>query len=74
MTTPPEFDDGEIRYIDLDLDVTVRAGGTIELLDVDEFEEHRLEYGYPPDVVEQAQAAAGELSTLAQRQQFPFDL
>ena len=50
VTTPPEFGDGEIRYIDLDLDVTVRAGGTIELLDVDEFEEHRLEYGYPPDV------------------------
>ena len=74
VTTPPEFGDGEIRYIDLDLDVTVRAGGTIELLDVDEFEEHRLEYGYPPDVVAQAQAAAGELSTLAQRHQFPFDL
>ena len=74
VTTPPELDGGEIRYIDLDLDVTVRAGGTIELLDADEFEEHRLKYGYPEDVVEHAQAAVGELSALARRNQFPFDL
>ncbi len=74
VITPPEFDDGEIRYVDLDLDVTVRAGGTIELLDADEFEEHRLRYNYPPDVVRHAQAAVGELSALAQRGQFPFDL
>ena len=74
VTTPPELEGGEIRYIDLDLDVTVRAGGTIELLDADEFEEHRLKYGYPQDVVEHAQAAVGELSALARRNQFPFDL
>ena len=54
--------------------MTVRAGGTIELLDSDEFEEHRLKYGYPADVVAHAQAAVGELSALAQRHQFPFDL
>ncbi len=74
VTTPPQFEDGEIRYIDLDLDVTVRASGTIELLDADEFEAHRLKYGYPEDVVAHAQAAVGELSALAQRHQFPFDL
>ncbi len=74
VTTPPTLAVGEIHYVDLDLDVTVRAGGDIELLDAEEFEEHRLTYGYPPEVVERAWAAVGELSVLARRQQFPFDL
>ena len=73
VTTPPTLDEGRLSYVDLDLDLAVRAGGSIELLDGDEFEEHKEKYGYPPSIVERAKAALGELSTLALRQQFPFD-
>jgi protein associated with RNAse G/E len=73
VTTPMKLQDGQITYIDLDLDVTVRPGGCIELLDSDEFEEHRLKYQYPAEVVDRAREAAGEVASLAQRREFPFD-
>ena len=48
--------------IDLDLDVVRRrATGLVELRDEDEFAEHRARFGYPDDVVAEAQAAAGWL-------------
>lgn len=73
VTTPPTFDGCQIGYVDLDLDVSVRPNGCIDLLDEDEFEEHQRKYGYPEDVVRNAEAAAIELAGLARRRQFPFD-
>ena len=73
VTTPMKLEDGQITYIDLDLDVTVRPGGCIELLDSEEFEAHTAKYQYPAEVVARAREAAGEVAGLAQRRQFPFD-
>lgn len=72
VTTPPTFDGCQIQYVDLDLDVKVYPGGCIELLDEDEFEQHRQEYGYPADIVERAYSAAAELIELARAARFPF--
>ena len=48
-----------VHLIDLDLDVVRRrATGAVELRDEDEFAEHRRRFGYPDDVVVQAEAAA----------------
>ncbi len=41
----------QISIVDLDLDVVRRRTGVVELLDEDEFEQHRLMLGYPDDVV-----------------------
>ena len=73
VTTPMRLQDGQITYVDLDLDVTVRPGGCIELLDSDEFDHHREKYQYPDEVVERAREAAGEVAALAQRREFPFE-
>lgn len=72
ITTPPSYDGSQIGYIDLDLDVTVRPNGGIELLDQDEFDEHQRKYGYPAEVIEQAETAARDLMTLARKRGFPF--
>ncbi len=72
VTTPPSFDGCQLGYVDLDLDVSVRPDGCIEVLDEDEFEEHRQKYGYPPDVVRRAEDAAEELVRLARERAFPF--
>ena len=72
VTTPPTFDGTQISYVDLDLDVAVRPGGCIELLDADEFATHRRRYGYPAEVICSAEQAAGEVAELARRQAFPF--
>jgi protein associated with RNAse G/E len=54
--------DDTVRLVDLDLDVVRRRStGRVELLDEDEFSDHRVRFGYPDDVVAQAKAAAGWL-------------
>jgi uncharacterized protein len=73
VTTPPVLEGSQLRYVDLDLDVAVRPDGCIELLDADEFEAHKGKYGYPSDVIDQAQRAAQSVAVLAQRGEFPFN-
>jgi protein associated with RNAse G/E len=74
VTTPPRLAGRDLHYIDLDLDVAVRPDGCIELLDADEFEDHQRKYGYPDEIVERAEAAAGQVAELARRGAFPFGL
>ena len=55
--------DDEVTMADLDLDVIRRrAGQHVTVVDVDEFAEHQREYGYPADVIAQAEQAAAWLS------------
>lgn len=60
ITSPARWQgDGEVHLVDLDLDVVRRrATGRVELLDEDEFAEHRVAFGYPDDLVAEAYAAA----------------
>lgn len=62
ITTPARWDGDTVHIIDLDLDVVRRREtGLVELRDEDEFAAHRERFGYPPYVVEEAQAAARKL-------------
>ena len=63
ITTPPEWLSREtVSMIDLDLDVLRKRGAAQPLLvDEDEFAEHQLHYGYPPDVIASAQDSAAWL-------------
>jgi uncharacterized protein len=72
VSSPATFDGETVRWVDLDLDVTIRAG-VVELLDEDEFAEHRVRMGYPDDVVSGALEAASKLLELAARRAPPFD-
>ncbi len=60
ITSPARWTgDAEVHLFDLDLDVVRRrTTGLVELLDEDEFAEHRLEFGYPEELVTEAYAAA----------------
>ncbi len=73
VTTPPVLEGGQIRFIDLDLDVAVRPDGCIELLDSDEFEGlHQRKYGYPEGVIRQAKLAAQSVAGLGPAQGVPL--
>jgi protein associated with RNAse G/E len=62
ITTVPRWSDpAEVTMVDLDLDVRRRRSGAVDLLDEDEFAEHRVRYGYPAEVVTAAEAAAAWL-------------
>lgn len=73
IATPPEWDGSRLIFIDLDLDVICRLDGTVEIIDQDEFEENRLLYGYPDDLVEAAIAAADPALALLRTGAKPFD-
>jgi protein associated with RNAse G/E len=72
VTTPAEFEGQTIRYVDLDLDLSVSAAGDWTVLDEDEFLENAGRMGYPPHVVDKARRALEELIKLASSGEFPF--
>ncbi|GAB4071103.1 hypothetical protein GCM10028777_38310 [Angustibacter speluncae] len=56
MTTVPVWETPQlVTAADLDLDVVRMVGGRVFVDDEDEFAEHRVAFGYPPQVVELAQ-------------------
>ncbi|MEO3853315.1 DUF402 domain-containing protein [Acrocarpospora sp. B8E8] len=72
ITTVPEWRDGEVTMVDLDLDVIKRADGTVFLDDVDEFAEHQVWFEYPLDVIENAERSATWLMTAVAQGTGPF--
>ena len=60
ITTVPQWIGAdEVTMVDLDLDVArARADGSVHLLDEDEFAVHQRLYGYPAEVIDEAQKAA----------------
>jgi protein associated with RNAse G/E len=64
VTTPATWSGNSVvTVVDLDLDVRRRRWGDIDRLDDDEFAVHRIEFGYPDEVVAQATAASEWLAT-----------
>lgn len=74
ISTIPTWQDDTVTMIDLDLDVVLRRGEPEPFVDdEDEFAEHQVRYAYPPDVIEQAQAAADWLMAAVRDRRGPFD-
>ena len=72
--TPPRWHGDRVTQVDLDLDVVRRLDGTVQLMDEDEFHDHRVRFSYPPDLVTDAERAAELAADLLQRRAEPFDL
>ena len=75
IAAPAVWSDRSVKVVDLDLDVIVwNDGRPVELVDEDEFEAHRVELAYPPDVVTAARAAAAVVLQRATAAEAPFAL
>ncbi|PTX60739.1 hypothetical protein C8P63_10848 [Melghirimyces profundicolus] len=72
LASPFEMEDGNLVYIDYDLDLLVEPGGNFRWLDWDEFLKNRRLYGYPSDVVKKVLDAASELEYRAENGKEPF--
>ncbi len=58
ICTPPVWcSEARVEAFDLDLDVAVDPDGTVSVLDEDEFDDHRVRYSYPDELVVGARAA-----------------
>ena len=66
-------EDGLPTGIDMDLDVVDREGVGVFIDDRDEWDEHRVQFGYPLDIVAQLEALAGDLETRVRATAAPFD-
>jgi uncharacterized protein len=60
-TVPRWLSDDQVEMVDLDLDVIRRFDGSAEILDEDEFAEHQVRYGYPPEVISDAERTASAM-------------
>jgi uncharacterized protein len=73
MTTPPRWDGHVVRTVDLDLDVILMKEGHLVVDDEDEFVEHQVELGYPPEIVALAEASRDRIHRAIIEEQAPFD-
>lgn len=73
LATPTMWEGTTARLVDLDLDVIRRSDGSIYLDDVDEFELHRVQLGYPHDVVDRTRNRAATLQRDLAEARAPFD-
>jgi len=74
IATPATWDDGTLRFIDLDLDVIWFAdSGEIVLDDEDEFALHQMRFGYPGDLIAQVQRSSDQVRQLLAQSAYPFD-
>lgn len=67
------WQDGEPAGIDMDLDVVDREDAGVYIDDRDEWDEHRVAYGYPHDVVERLEMLAVDLERRVIAGEAPFD-
>ena len=73
VNVPPTIDGSVLSYVDLDIDILVNSDLSYRVLDLDEFEENAIKYGYSDVVKEHAQQALAELITMIENRLFPFD-
>ncbi|WP_214322247.1 DUF402 domain-containing protein [Nonomuraea sediminis] len=72
ITTVPEWREDEVTMLDLDLDVIRMRDGRLILDDEDEFAEHQVLLGYPPELVGRAQESAAWLMAAVGERTGPF--
>ncbi len=76
VASPLRFDGQILSYVDLQLDVRVRAtAGALSwsLLDEDEFESARQRFDYPSELVQHCHAAVDQIVRMVEAREFPFD-
>ena len=73
VNLPPEFRDGVLDYVDLDIDILVQPDFSHRVLDLEEFELHADLYGYPPEIRRKALETADAIIAMLGRNEFPFN-
>ncbi len=73
VITPAQWEDDELRWHDLDLDVSVQRDGEYRLRDEDEWARNVARFNDAPEVVVHARRAADELIDTIARRALPFD-
>ncbi len=73
VNKPPVFSGDTLDYVDLDIDVLIKKDLSHEVLDLDEFLENSVRYGYGPQIEKKAEESLEEILTLFRERKFPFE-
>ena len=72
ITKPVWHGEQRVEMFDLDLDVTRHGNGSVEVLDEDEFDDHRERFGYPPWMIDVARTTTARIFLAVQAGDPPF--
>jgi uncharacterized protein len=72
INTPVVYEPDRFVVVDLDLDVVRLVDGTASIVDQDEFAEHQVRYGYPPDVIAETLRVTDDVLAAVEAGQAPF--
>lgn len=73
VNMPPVYMNNVLEYVDLDIDIVVWRDHSYEVLDLDEFEENAVKFGYGGSLKIRAYDVVEELKRLIETREFPFD-
>ena len=72
ISMPYSFESGQLDFIDMDIDVIVWPDGTLQVVDLDEFEKNKVKYQFPENVVATAKQTLGEITRSIRDGVHPF--
>ncbi|MEZ4235848.1 MAG: DUF402 domain-containing protein [Myxococcota bacterium] len=73
VATPARWDDGVVRWVDLDVDVILGADGRIAVDDEDEFAANTLALGYDDALVAEVRRTTEAVRAAMAAREPPFD-
>ena len=73
ISMPYSLDSDQLDYVDLDIDVIVWPDGTFRILDLEEFEQNKVAYDYPADIIANAEHTLDELMSAIRDGSQPTD-
>ena len=72
IITPPRWEQNELRFQDLDLDVVWHHARGLQIIDADEFEQHAVQMAYPSSLIQKAWRTAQEVRRTIERGEWRF--
>jgi uncharacterized protein len=72
ISTPVQWTNNMLTYIDLDIDVLVEPDFSYRIIDLDDFEANAERLKYPDEIQRNAKESLAELVSLIEHRQFPF--
>jgi uncharacterized protein len=72
VNMPPKFENDCLDYIDLDVDILLWKDFSLEILDLEEFEQNKIIYGYSEDLILKTYKTLNELQEMIRLRSFPF--
>ena len=73
IAMPCTFTGNEVSFIDLDLDVIIQPDMSYKVIDWDDFEEHKVLYGYPHELIGKINNGLTSIKSDIKSGTFPFD-